>query len=506
MATAPAYVAPRIGANGHPLTPEQERIVALPPTTTRKWMAFAGCAKTTTSIEYAHAHPEAALYLAFNTSIAAEAKGKFPAHVHTQTAHGYAYSRLGVQRHADRLLRSSLKPEHLTAFSEQIRVVSNMTEIAVKRAIIRALNTFLISGDMEFGLGHMGSFPMALRQACLRMTKSIVDTLLDFENSECHFTHDIYLKAFQLRGSIEPKFKYMILDEAQDLNPVLIAIAKQSKLPLIVVGDAWQSIYRFRGAEQAMDHFEGETLTLSQSFRFGPKVASVANYLLRQSMNRPGHPLQGNPAKKTVVRAYEGSIQGRATILARTNLRLFESLVQTKVPFHVVGGVKDMIDLVEAGYHLWCRSTGRPAVGKAPINQTVQKFRTWDELVESAELDEDPELVRLVKIVDTYEASVPTVLADLRSRSRDNERDARIIVSTAHKAKGREWDNVVLLEDFPTPSQLRAMFNKKRITSVEYDQEINLLYVAATRAIGMLLISSPLFDEIAAGTGITRFG
>src|SRR3546814_4287716 len=43
----------RIGVNGHPLTREQEEILAQPPTRTRKWMAFAGCAKTTTSVEYA---------------------------------------------------------------------------------------------------------------------------------------------------------------------------------------------------------------------------------------------------------------------------------------------------------------------------------------------------------------------------------------------------------------------------------------------------------------------
>src|SRR3546814_2631239 len=75
----------RIGVNGHPLTREQEEILAQPPTRTRKWMAFAGCAKTTTSVEYAHAwsqHP--GLYLAFNNGIANEAKGNFPSHIQKQ--------------------------------------------------------------------------------------------------------------------------------------------------------------------------------------------------------------------------------------------------------------------------------------------------------------------------------------------------------------------------------------------------------------------------------------
>src|SRR3546814_8819707 len=81
-----------------------EEILAQPPTRTRKWMAFAGCAKTTTSVEYAHAwsqHP--GLYLAFNNGIANEAKGKFPSHIQTQTAHAHAYMILGVRRYNDRM-------------------------------------------------------------------------------------------------------------------------------------------------------------------------------------------------------------------------------------------------------------------------------------------------------------------------------------------------------------------------------------------------------------------
>jgi F-box protein 18 (helicase) len=505
MATAPILEHRTIGASGHPLTEEQERIIALPPTETRKWMAFAGCAKTTTSVEYTHAHPMPALYLAFNKSIASDAKGRFPSYVHVQTAHGYAFSQMDVRRYDDRHMMYSMKPEHLDPVADRIRPMSRMTDVAMRRAILKCLTAYVISSDTSFGEKHMDGFPIALRGAALSMTKHVIERILSFEDSGMMFNPDVYLKAFQLRGRIEEKFRYIILDEAQDLNPVLIAIAKQSGVPCMVVGDPHQSIYRFRGAEQAMDHFPGEALTLSHSFRFGPKVASVANFLLKQSTNRPDHPLMGNPAKDTKVQAYEGSLKGRATILARTNMRIFESLVQIPHTFHVVGGVKEMIDLVEAGYHLWCESKGKRAMGQKPFNPKMVKFKSWDAVVESSEHDEEPELIRLVKIMDAYQEKVPEIIKGLRERSCDREEDARFIVSTAHKAKGREWETVVLLDDYFTPGQLRAMRAKKRITSLEYDQEINLLYVAATRAIGMLMISAPLFDEIAAGTGLPRY-
>ena len=105
MATALAERPPRLGVSGFPLTAEQCRIIDTPPDRTFKCEAFAGCAKTSTSVEYAHAHPVEALYLAFNTSIAAEANGKFPPHVVTKTANAYAYQNSSESFHeSDRLL------------------------------------------------------------------------------------------------------------------------------------------------------------------------------------------------------------------------------------------------------------------------------------------------------------------------------------------------------------------------------------------------------------------
>ena len=162
-----------------------------------------------------------------------------------------------------------------------------------------------------------------------------------------------------------------------------------------------------------------------------------------------------------------------------------------------------MINLVEAGYHMWAKARGRPA-GSYIFNSSLSRFRAWEDVLESVEIDEDPEITRMVNLIDLYQERIPEVLKDLRERSRDSEGDARFIVSTAHKAKGREWDSVVMLDDFMPILQLKAMRHKKRITPQEYDQEINLLYVSATRAIRLLQISDPLYEEIIAGTDMPR--
>jgi superfamily I DNA/RNA helicase len=329
------------------------------------------------------------------------------------------------------------------------------------------------------------------------MVTSVIERLMDYENSKLPFTHDIYLKAFARLCKISDQYDYLIIDEAQDLNPVLIDIVQKANRPAMVVGDHFQSIYGFRGAENAMDCFEGQVLPLSQSFRFGPKIAQVANQILRQSLTRPTTTLLGFESQQSSVFEYQGKVKQRSTLLARTNYRLFEGLVQIKLPFHFIGGIDEMINQVSAGYALY--KGVRPQIS----DPTVSRFATWEDCKEASELEDEPDLVRLVRIVEQYTDAIPEILEGMRARHCPDPTRALIIVGTGHKAKGLEYDHVIILDDFLTPSQLRGMLSRKRITAREYSQEINLLYVVNTRAKVTLSISQPLFDEIAGGQGLS---
>ena len=65
---------------------------------------------------------------------------------------------------------------------------------------------------------------------------------------------------------------------------------------------------------------------------------------------------------------------------------------------------------------------------------------------------------------------------------------AERVLSTAHRAKGLEWARVRLGADFPSLDEVHATDRDgvPHLTPEERDQELHLLYVAATRAMRQL--------------------
>lgn len=86
--------------------------------------------------------------------------------------------------------------------------------------------------------------------------------------------------------------------------------------------------------------------------------------------------------------------------------------------------------------------------GRRTSHPELLLFPTWGELRNYA--DQDPaggDLQPLVDLVDTHGTS--TILRAIDQL--DDERTAEVTVSTAHKAKGREWPRVRIADDFTPP-------------------------------------------------------
>ena len=113
------------------------------------------------------------------------------------------------------------------------------------------------------------------------------------------------------------------------------------------------------------------------------------------------------------------------------------ALSQDKQPF-LVGGAAEILRFAEAAEQLMR--------GEKTFHPELACFDTWAEVQAYVEEDEQGDELRLmVALVDEFGAD--RIREALGGLSR--EEDADLIISTAHKSKGREWESVRIASDFP---------------------------------------------------------
>jgi superfamily I DNA/RNA helicase len=107
-------------------------------------------------------------------------------------------------------------------------------------------------------------------------------------------------------------------------------------------------------------------------------------------------------------------------------------------------------------------------------------FPTWGAVQDYAAHDPaGGDLQPLVDLVDRH--GTDAILAAIARL--DDETNAQVTVSTAHKAKGREWPRVRIAGDFPPPKDTDQQDDNGRpIPGPVDDAEARLAYVAVTRA------------------------
>ncbi|MFG2778168.1 UvrD-helicase domain-containing protein [Streptomyces prunicolor] len=445
--------------------------------------AGAGTGKTTTLTMLAASTGRRGRYIAFNKSIATDAAHKFPGNVLCKTAHSLAFSAVG-HRYASRL-NAPRVPGWKTgaslgiALNMRIRIGErNVTNKALSYTVLRTVTRFCQSADSTIKRHHV---PRMRGIEAEDLHAQLIDVVLpyatrawdDLQNPQegvVRFDHDHYLKIWALT---EPTIRadFLLLDEAQDTNPVVEKVfnAQRRHTQLVMVGDSAQAIYGWRGARDVMSDFDGTQLALSQSFRFGSALAEEANRWLH-IVDSPIR-LTGTPAISTRLERVEEP----DAILCRSN----------------VGAMLEVMRLLEAGRRVALvgggeslRALARAArdlkAGKRCTHPELILFDSWGELQEYAEYDPSGrDLLPLVDLVDEHGVDVILDAVDRLSV----EQGAEIVVSTAHKAKGREWVSVRIGEDFTEPvDQDESDENGDPLPGDIDDAEARLAYVAVTRA------------------------
>lgn len=441
-------------------------------------VAGAGTGKTSTLELLASKTPwKKFLYIAYNKSVQVEAQARFPRNVKCVTSHGLAYrthgqaysARLNAPRVSSNRAASLLGIRQAFPLGEHL-----MQPKMIAATVMRTVDRFCYSADSQISASHVpwmeglepGQMRKDLEDLIVPLAQKAWRDLLSADG-QLRFTHDMYLKLFQLS---KPRLPYdvILLDEAQDSNPcVADLVMSQERAQIVLVGDSNQAIYGWRGAEDAMENFRADNrLPLTGSYRFGPKIAAEANRWLE--MLESDLRLKGwLKRESTIVADY--SVEPTA-ILCRSNAgamgQAIRMLKEGKRVGMVSGGASDPTGTNQI--RAMARAAQDLLAGRSTDHPELGLFIAWSEVQEYAKEDGGSDLAPFVNLVDEHGPEAILSYCDQMTP----ERDAEVVVSTAHKAKGREWDAVQIADDFQAPKP----------GSAPRRDELMLAYVAITRA------------------------
>lgn len=462
------------GKGGHPPTGEQQRILDAFGTGENVVIeAGAGAGKTSTLKMMARsAGRRRGRYLAFNKSIVSDAtaSGEFPRSVKISTAHALAMGAVG-HRYGHRLngerQYASARAKILGINAPVVIGDLKLSPSQLARLVSECVEKFCKSAAPDIGVEHLPEVngltsPAALdamRREVLPLARKAWDDLVSLDG-KLRFDHDHYLKIWQLDNPRLPE-SYILYDEAQDAARVVLDVVIKQDGQLCAVGDSAQAINGWAGAVNSLASFPAKhRLALSQSFRFGPAIATEANKWL--ALLRSDLRLTGFDRITSAVR----TVDVPDAVLFRTNASAVGEVIRLVEAGHktaLVGGAQAMRDLAEA-----CLSL---KAGQGCTHPELWPFRTWAEVVDFAENDPTgSDLAVLVRLIADHGAEKIIQIADALA----DEADAEVTVSTAHKAKGREWDSVRIGNDFHPPAD-------DEDDGVSPDL-CRLAYVAVTRA------------------------
>lgn len=452
--------------------------------------AYAGAGKTTTLRMVARDRERSRLlYLAFNKRQQEEAKTSFPPNVEARTAHALAWRalRMSETQVRPRLFGSEVA-ECLGLPSRWAGLTSSQLGELVAATLDRFLQSAARAVSPEHAVLPVDEGGDSERERMVGWAQQLWDLQTE---GRAPITHDSYLKSWHLNlleGRLAPpKYDVVLFDEAQDANPVMIDVVRLFRDAAVVwVGDSYQQIYEWRGAVDALQQIEGESLTLSQSFRFGQPIANAALDLLRHHPRPPRVPLIGNPARESSIQwGAAGDVKPQA-ILARSRAGVLEAAFHAarSSRVHVVGGVAEIKAVMESACWLYEGLREKVTV------PTIARFASWQDLTKHVETSKDRELIFVAREVTRRgPEDVRHMLARVAAAQVEADR-ADVTLSTVHRAKGLEWGCVQLMDDILGCEEIeQKLFKDPRPKSPEdLAAEMHVSYVAVTRAVETLIV------------------
>ena len=492
----------------HVRSPQQERAVQWAKTGTGNAVVIsvAGGGKTTLLIDMLGelaAQGLTTAMVAYNKAITVEIKERVAAKGFTSdigTAHSFGFqgvrSALGYPKVDDKKLRDIIQKLAIPGWYAEVvnKLVSHAknagigiarlggdiddnktwTEIFYRHDLVAALPE-----EFRYGVDAM-SIAINDAKRVLRRSNELAREVIDFDDM-CYLPLllDIPL----------PQFDFVLLDEAQDTNETRRALVAKMVKPtgrLVAVGDPHQAIYGFTGADNdSLDRikrdFNAIELPLTVTYRCPKAVVRVAQQWVSHIEAHESAP-EGEylNIEYADLLATDGLSKDDAILCRKTAplIKMAYALIRRGVPCKVEG--RNIGNGLLKIIRKWKRVK--------TISALLDKVREWEAREIKKAMDADAESrVEAIKdlaecifeLASVFEGRDPVALLEERVSlmfGDDVAAAGLLTLATIHRSKGREWERVFWVgREAWQPSKMAKQ-------QWQLDQEINLMYVAATRA------------------------
>lgn len=347
--------------------------------------------------------------------------------------------------------------------------------------------------DWERLIEHFSIDALEADELVIKLAKKVLSASIEQDSQVIDFDDMIYSPL--IHNSKVWQHDWVLLDEAQDTNASRRLLALKLLKPngrMVAVGDEHQAIYGFTGADSdALDLIKAATkaidLPLTVTYRCPLAVVQEARKYVKHIEAHETAP-HGTVTRLDVAIdkiAKVGDVvlcrfnaplvkQAYAFIAAGTAARVegreigegLKKLVTRWKP-KTLSNLLDHLDKYEEQEVAKALAKDQPQKANS-IEDTTGCLRVIIERVRAAGLTGEP-----AKLVA---AEVDKIFGE------DAKLTPHILLSTIHKSKGREWNRVLWLQTRPSPYAKLPWMQQ---------QEINLCYVAVTRAKVELILVAP---------------
>lgn len=290
------------------------------------------------------------------------------------------------------------------------------------------------------------------------------------------------------------QYDFVYVDEVQDLNKSQLVMAKKACKPdgrIIAVGDSKQALYSWRLAdtsilEEIKNKEDSKVLPLPISYRCPKKIISLAKKWVND-ISCPETAHEGQIEDISLNELYKLAKPG-AFILSRTNSPLIKICMQ-----FIRMGIKANIRGRDVGKQL-------NYIIKKSKKKKIKEFLKWLEAWRDEEVAKlQAKKISTDNVMDRYEclsnlcdecSSLEEVSSKIEELFNDTDEKNIIMLSTVHRSKGLETDDVFILR-----WTFRIWLDQDLSEVEDPNEEANIAYVASTRAKKKLFIVKKYDDK-----------